>query len=75
MERECAECGQRFHDAQHRRRHLRIHTGERPFQCFYCDYRTNRTWSLKSHCMRKHEMTSEEFAAKVKEFGLKENSI
>ena len=45
---------------------MTIHTGEKPYQCWYCEYATDRKTSLKSHCMRKHEMDEDEYNEKVK---------
>ncbi len=65
-QRACHWCGHEFTCAQGLRRHLLIHTGETPFNCFHCDYASNRKESLKSHCIRTHEMTPEEFQLKAK---------
>ena len=45
------------------------HSGRRPFKCLMagCDYATNRKESMKSHCLRKHEMSGDEFDFKAKE--------
>lgn len=29
--------------------HIRTHSGDKPFQCDYCSYRTARKWSLNLH--------------------------
>lgn len=49
---------------------MSVHTGEKPFKCWYCDYATDRNTSLKSHCLRKHEMEDFEFQEKMKEVKL-----
>ena len=64
--RTCLECGRQFFDAMTMRRHSQLHTGEMPFNCFYCDYKTNRKESLMSHCVKKHEMEPEEFKARAR---------
>ena len=64
-QRTCLECGQTFAHASARNRHMRTHSGLKPFACFYCDYATDRKESLKSHCIKRHEMTPKEFKDKL----------
>ena len=60
-------CGNTYTTKQILKRHMRCHTESKPFKCFYCDYRTNRKESLKTHCIRKHEMEEDEYKRKANE--------
>uniref|UniRef100_A0A3B3YYE7 Ras-responsive element-binding protein 1 n=1 Tax=Poecilia mexicana TaxID=48701 RepID=A0A3B3YYE7_9TELE len=46
----CTECGKRFWSLQDLTRHMRSHTGERPYQCQTCE----RTFTLK-HSLVRHQ--------------------
>ena len=41
--------------------HFRLHTGEKPFACFYCKYRCAQKGNLMVHCTRVHKMSKDHF--------------
>ncbi|XP_069796249.1 zinc finger and BTB domain-containing protein 7B-like isoform X2 [Narcine bancroftii] len=53
MPQECPICHKVIHGAGKLPRHMRTHTGEKPFVCEVCDVRFTRNDKLKIH-MRKH---------------------
>ncbi len=63
---QCRVCGQVFSRRTDIPRHMAIHTDEKRWKCFYCDYAGNHREALRDHCMRKHEMDAEEFKIKAK---------
>ncbi|XP_014776240.1 zinc finger protein 436 isoform X2 [Octopus bimaculoides] len=45
----CAICGRAFSKCSNLQRHVRTHTGEKPFTCSLCGSSFTRNWHLKRH--------------------------
>ena len=52
----CPICGKVYTSISTMRRHMAIHTGEKPYKCDQCDYRTVRKDNLKSHKIQHMDM-------------------
>ncbi|XP_050697781.1 longitudinals lacking protein, isoforms A/B/D/L-like isoform X5 [Eriocheir sinensis] len=51
---QCEVCGRGFRLANDLRRHLRTHTGEKPFLCPHCPYRASQKQSVNRHVRTVH---------------------
>ncbi|KAM3726173.1 Zinc finger E-box-binding homeobox protein [Dirofilaria immitis] len=49
----CSECPKAFKFKHHLKEHIRIHSGEKPFQCSHCQKRFSHSGSYSSHMSSK----------------------
>ena len=50
----CAMCGKWFYRNAEMERHIRTHTGERPYKCSHCSYSAGRKSTLQQHVFNIH---------------------
>nr|XP_027217363.1 uncharacterized protein LOC113809887 [Penaeus vannamei] len=64
--RHCPICGKGFDQPYNLQRHIRTHTGERPYPCPFCPYAASERSHRKSHVARRHR---QEYATWTETFG------
>lgn len=55
----CSVCPKRFYDATKLKRHIRTHTGQRPFACSMCDKRFIDKSYVKQHLKSVHDVVED----------------
>lgn len=53
---QCSYCQKWFAKKGDRNRHLRVHTGEKPYSCPHCPFKSAQKGNLKLHVFSKHNM-------------------
>ncbi|XP_037531280.1 zinc finger protein 711 [Nematolebias whitei] len=50
----CVECAKNFRHPSELKKHMRTHTGEKPYHCPHCEFRCADQSNLKTHIKSKH---------------------
>ena len=64
----CKTCRRSFTKRYQMVRHVRTHTGEKPFQCFVCQLSFSRRDILIRHALKVHGLTKDQFQAQNRQF-------
>ncbi|KAL6071906.1 hypothetical protein STEG23_025666 [Scotinomys teguina] len=50
----CVECGKGFRHPSDLKKHIQVHTGEKPYEYQYCEYKSSESSKLERHIKTKH---------------------
>ncbi|XP_064091892.1 longitudinals lacking protein, isoforms A/B/D/L-like isoform X2 [Macrobrachium nipponense] len=56
----CPICGKASSRRDNLERHIRSHLGDKPFQCPFCNFRSQLKWNMKSHIERRHHQRQQQ---------------
>lgn len=65
----CSECPKAFKFKHHLKEHIRIHSGEKPFQCPHCQKRFSHSGSYSSHMSSKKCTAAAQASSNAAAFG------
>lgn len=71
----CAFCARAFTRLEHKQRHERSHTNEKPFHCLYCTSAFVRRDLLQRHCRTVHNIKLVSRSKREKKDSLKEDEL